>query len=66
MAEAARWWLGNGEEECAHCDHSYAYEAEVRCVHCDAPMCPMCVVRMGRRVFCPGCAPVKRSSTAST
>lgn len=42
------WWLDAGcaetAEECGFCLGTYAVEAEVRCVDCDRPMCPLCVV----------------------
>lgn len=52
-----RWWLDHGEESCEHCLQRYAYEIEVRCVACDAPLCPQCAVevRATRTVYCPGC-----------
>jgi hypothetical protein len=49
------WWLAVGEEDCAHCEHTYSYEAEVRCFECDAAICPMCIVRVEERLFCPDC-----------
>lgn len=51
------WWLADGEEVCEHCLQRYAYEVEVRCVACDAPLCPQCVieVRATRESYCPGC-----------
>lgn len=51
------WWLAEGEEVCEHCLQRYAYEVEVRCVACDAPLCPQCVieVRATRESYCPGC-----------
>ena len=48
------WWL-QGDEECPHCEQSYAVEMEVRCVDCDAPICPLCVVRVEIRSYCPSC-----------
>jgi hypothetical protein len=50
----APWWLG-GDEECAHCGQGYAYEVESRCVGCDAPLCPLCVVKEKAAAHCPGC-----------
>jgi len=49
------WWLDEGEEECPHCSQSYAYSVELRCSNCDAPICPMCVVRAGTNLVCPDC-----------
>lgn len=48
------WWL-DGDEDCPHCEQRYALEMEVRCVDCDAPICPFCVVRVRARVYCPQC-----------
>jgi hypothetical protein len=52
---AGQWWLDAGEEDCPHCDQAYWYAAEVRCFDCDAPICPMCIVRAGGHVLCPEC-----------
>lgn len=51
------WWLDGGTEQCERCLQRYAYEIEVRCVACDAPLCPHCavVVMETRESFCPGC-----------
>lgn len=50
------WWL-SGEEACSACEQSYALEMEYRCVECDAPLCPVCVVTVRERVtLCPECA----------
>ena len=55
------WWLDAGEEDCPHCEHTYSYEVEARCFDCDAPICPMCIVRIGEHLFCPECrAPGER------
>jgi hypothetical protein len=53
------WWLDGGDEQCRVCHQRYAYEVEYRCVDCDAPICPFCVitVRRTRRSYCPGCDP---------
>jgi hypothetical protein len=51
----APWWLAQGEEDCPHCEHTYSYHAEVRCFECDAPICPMCIVRLSEQFFCPDC-----------
>lgn len=53
---ASPWWLGGGGEQCPDCDGTYAYEMEYRCVACDAPICPLCVVRVRRTVLCSGCS----------
>lgn len=52
---SARWWLSGGTEECPHCGQWYAYEVELRCTDCDAPICPLCVMRMAERIVCPDC-----------
>ena len=51
----ARWWLAQGEHDCPHCEQTYAYEVEARCFECDAPICPMCIVRVEEHLFCPAC-----------
>ena len=56
-AASLPWWLSDGDEECAACGHAYAYEVEVRCIDCDAAMCPVCVAWVTRQSFCPGCIP---------
>jgi hypothetical protein len=49
------WWLDTGEEDCPHCEQAYSYVVEARCFECDAPICPMCIVRFGERIVCPDC-----------
>lgn len=62
MAQPTRddrpWWLG-GEERCDFCLERYVYEMEVRCLHCDRPVCPMCVVTITERRerVCAECGP---------
>jgi hypothetical protein len=51
------WWIAGSDVDCSHCFQGYAYEREVRCVVCDAPVCPFCVVRVEARVVCQDCAP---------
>ena len=48
--------LGPGGEECPHCEQDYAYEAEMRCARCDAPICSFCVSPSGKYALCPDCA----------
>lgn len=55
-ASIYRWWLESGDEECPHCEAAYAYEAEVLCVDCDSPLCPLCAVWVRRQARCPECA----------
>lgn len=50
---AVRSWILAGDEPCEHCGQSYALELEVRCVVCDGPMCPFCVVRVRESARCP-------------
>jgi hypothetical protein len=50
-----QWWL-TGEEICAHCGSSYAYEVELRCPDCDGPTCPHCMLSYSGRHVCPECA----------
>lgn len=44
-----RWWLAPGTEVCEQCEQRYVYEVEVRCVDCDAPLCPICAVHVRAR-----------------
>ena len=59
-AGRAPWWLG-GHEDCPHCDQHYAVEMQVHCVDCDAPICPLCVVRVEAHTRCPDCGAKKVS-----
>lgn len=45
-----------GTDHCPDCAQTYAYELEARCVDCDAPMCPFCVVMVRGHRRCPTCA----------
>jgi hypothetical protein len=51
------WWVDGGEKRCRFCTQRFAYEVEYRCVACDAPVCPHCVVIQSarREAFCPSC-----------
>lgn len=51
----APWFLEPGPEECAHCGRSHHAEVSVRCVACDQPVCPFCIVTVRRVEFCPAC-----------
>jgi hypothetical protein len=52
------WWLGEGDELCSHCGHTYILELEFRCTECDGPSCPNCkVVHAKEHLICPTCAP---------
>ncbi len=53
------WWLEPGPEHCDFCQYSFHYEAGYHCVHCDRPVCPVCVVsvRAEHTVTCPECGP---------
>jgi hypothetical protein len=55
QSAAAPWWVSEGEHDCPHCEQTYAYEVEARCFECDAPICPMCIVRIEEHLFCPEC-----------
>lgn len=50
------WWLG-GRETCGFCLQFYVLEMEARCVHCDRPVCPMCVseAEESRLLVCSEC-----------
>jgi hypothetical protein len=54
-AVGTRWWVDEGEEDCPHCGQTYFYEVEARCLECDAPICPMCIVRVEQHPVCPDC-----------
>lgn len=51
------WWLREGTELCDHCQTRYWYEVEVRCVACDRPGCPACMVveRAHAETWCAEC-----------
>jgi len=49
------WWL-TGEEQCEACDQRYAYEVEVRCIDCDAALCPLCAQWQAPEFRCVDCA----------
>lgn len=57
MATRADWWLEPGGEHCRFCEHHFHYEAGYFCVHCDQPVCPVCVrfEAVEDRVVCPDC-----------
>ena len=56
MAERAQAsWILEPDERCEHCGQTYALEVEVRCVACDGPLCPFCVVQVRETVRCPDC-----------
>ncbi|MCF8060901.1 MAG: hypothetical protein K9M82_00155 [Deltaproteobacteria bacterium] len=50
------WWIDGGGEICPFCGQAYAYEMELRCVLCDAPVCPFCASE-AYECACPDCAP---------
>jgi hypothetical protein len=54
-AGSVAWWLQAGEEDCPHCNLTYSYHVEARCFECDAPICPMCIVRIDEHFLCPDC-----------
>jgi hypothetical protein len=51
------WWADGGDGRCGFCAQRYASEVEYRCVSCDTPVCPHCVVivRTRREAYCPRC-----------
>lgn len=50
------WWIDEGFETCTFCLQRYSYEMEYRCLECDAPICPMCIVDVHETVVaCPDC-----------
>jgi len=53
------WWLSGGSQQCRYCLGWYAWEVALHCIDCDAPVCPLCVVRRRaeRLVACPACGP---------
>lgn len=52
-------WIERADEPCPFCLQVYALEAGARCVACDRPVCPLCVVRVraARALLCPDCEP---------
>jgi len=46
---ATYWWVEGGDERCSFCWQRYAFEVEVRCADCDAPMCPRCALQLRAR-----------------
>lgn len=57
-ARVAPWWVEHGIEACCGCGQRCAYELQVRCVACDGPLCPVCLVRLTRtrEASCSDCA----------
>lgn len=57
MTDPIPWWLAPGPETCEFCLRAYHVEAGYRCIDCDQPVCPLCVVtiRETRVVACPHC-----------
>jgi hypothetical protein len=51
------WWQATGGETCSVCAARFDLEVEVRCVACDAPLCPVCavVVSGAAERVCAGC-----------
>jgi hypothetical protein len=47
--------MRDAHEQCSSCLQLYAYEAEIRCVHCDAAGCQFCAVRVEREWVCVIC-----------
>ena len=53
--KALSWWKARGTEVCAHCNQTYHYEMEYRCVECDRGVCAVCAVTERETVYCPEC-----------
>ncbi|HEX8410187.1 MAG TPA: hypothetical protein VF883_15090 [Thermoanaerobaculia bacterium] len=51
------YWLFGHEQTCAECGQKHAHAVEARCVACDEPHCPTCVVVVDGEVFCAECEP---------
>lgn len=51
------WWLESGSETCQFCLRTFHYEAGYHCIHCDQPICPICVIELEetRDTICPAC-----------
>lgn len=51
------WWLESGSETCDFCLRTFHYEAGYHCLHCDRPVCPVCVevVKTTHSIVCPEC-----------
>ncbi|MEQ9379265.1 MAG: hypothetical protein RJP95_00245 [Pirellulales bacterium] len=56
METRSVWWL-SGQEFCEFCCQEYALGLEYRCIDCDLPICPLCVVivEITGDVSCPHC-----------
>lgn len=54
LMKARQWWV-SGEEACSRCGGSYTYEVEVRCIGCDHPFCPFCLVVGAKEQRCSEC-----------
>lgn len=47
----------NATQTCPFCLQLYPYEVEYRCVQCDEPVCPFCIVEVKlEQRCCPSCA----------
>lgn len=55
------YWLAEGTEECAVCEHYYVLEMEYRCSACDRGVCGQCavVVHETHIVYCWECDPAR-------
>lgn len=57
MASSAEpYWLFGFEEICAGCGMQHAHAVTVRCIECDGPQCPFCVVIIESGHRCGECA----------
>jgi DNA-directed RNA polymerase subunit RPC12/RpoP len=44
-------------EICEFCLQSYSYEMQYRCLYCESPVCPICVLHVWekQKILCPDC-----------
>jgi DNA-directed RNA polymerase subunit RPC12/RpoP len=44
-------------EVCGFCLQHYSYEMQYRCIYCESPICPMCVLHVWeeQKIWCPEC-----------
>ncbi|MDM7916936.1 MAG: hypothetical protein ACE15D_03075 [Candidatus Eisenbacteria bacterium] len=62
MRKQAKRGLLEGTERCPHCLQLHVLEQEYRCVLCDGPVCPFCVVieEGAQDILCPSCSDAER------
>ncbi|MCB9537502.1 MAG: hypothetical protein H6704_14705 [Myxococcales bacterium] len=56
--------LEDASETCPDCLQTYAYALEVRCVVCDDPRCPFCVVTATLSTGAPHCRACARTEAS--